>query len=239
MVLFPARLVKAVTPERVLAPAGFEAVADALEGNGDLLAATQDLGRRTALEGAALDDVLDDLAATYRCRGGWWDEPPFEVVKTLATSWADSSLRYLHGVSCEDPLTGLASLAHVRTRVSEIYREAARDGVAGPPDFAFLVVELNFTDSSATQLDRILRMVDVGELIRTVCTGGEAIGQISASRAVVVVRRDEHVGEAVGALLGLLHDWHYRQGGMPARLWIEGLPAAADSAEVLLDELAR
>ncbi|MEJ7744966.1 MAG: hypothetical protein WKF73_22005 [Nocardioidaceae bacterium] len=81
MVLFPARLVKAVTPERVLAPAGFEAVADALEGNGDLLAATQDLGRRTALEGAALDDVLDDLAATYRCRGGWWDEPPLRSSK--------------------------------------------------------------------------------------------------------------------------------------------------------------
>lgn len=239
MVLFPARFANAVASERTLVPAGFEAVADALEGNGDLCAATQEIGRRTALEGAALDHVLDDLATTYLCTEGGWQEPPYEVVKTLATTWADASLRYLHAISCEDPLTGLASLAHVRTRVSEIYREATRDGVIGPPDFAFLVVELNFKDSVATQLDRILRMVDVGDLLRSVYAGGEAIGQLSASRAVVVVRRDERVGEAVGSLLGLLHDWHYRQDGMPARLWIEGLPAAADSAEALLDELAR
>ena len=239
MVLFSARVPKSEIARTGAVPAGFEAVADALDGNGDVSAATQELGRRTALEGAALDDVLDDLAATYRSRRDFWDEPPFEVVKSLAIAWADGSLRYLHAVSCEDPLTGLASLAHVRTRISEIYREASREGVPGPPDFAFLVVEIDFTDSSASQLDRVLRMVDVSDMVRKVCTGAEPIGQLSASRAVVVIRRDKRLGDAVGALLGLLHDWHQLRSGLPARLWIEGLPTTADSAALLLDELAR
>ena len=239
MVLFLARARKPVTSDSSWVPAGCEAVADALDGSGDLCAATQELGRRAALDGAALDDVLDDLAATFRCRRNLWEEPPFEVVKTLATAWADASLRYLHAVSCEDPLTGLASLSHLRTRISEIYRESSREGVIGSPDFAFLVVELNFRDSSPSQLDRVLRMVDLNDLIRKVYTGAEPIGQLSVSRAVVIIRRDARVGDAVGVLLGLLHDWHHHQGGLPARLWIEGLPASAGSAEVLLDELAR
>ncbi|MBA2444278.1 MAG: hypothetical protein H0V49_02980, partial [Nocardioidaceae bacterium] len=180
MALFPTRAPKSVTSDSAWIPAGLEAVADALEGNGDLGAATQELGRCTALEGAALGDVLDDLATTYRCRGGVCDEPPYEVVKTLATAWADASLRYFHAVSCEDPLTGLVTLAHVRTRISEIYRTASREGVTGPPDYAFLVVELNFQDSSASQLDRVLRMVDLSDLIRKVYTGAEPIGQLSA-----------------------------------------------------------
>lgn len=239
MALFPARVRKPATSESVSVPAGCEAVADALDGSGDLRVAVQELGRSAALEGAALDDVLDDLAATFRCKRELWDEPPFEIVRTLATAWADAALRYLHAVSCEDPLTGLASPAHVRTRISEIYREASREGVIGPPNFAFLVVDLNFEGSSVSPLDRVLSMVDLSDLIRKVYAGAEPIGQLSASRAVVVIRRDERVGDAVGVLLGLLHDWHHHRGGLPARLWIEGLPAAAGSAEALLDELAR
>ncbi|MEJ7706930.1 MAG: hypothetical protein WKF82_06360 [Nocardioidaceae bacterium] len=239
MVLFSVRAPKPGRPGRILVPSGFEALLDALGGSGDLMAVMQEIGRRTALEGAALDDVLDDLARAYRCAGGMFHEPPFEVVKELATAWADASLRYLHAVSCEDPLTGLATLAHVRTRVGDIYREASRTGTVGATDFAFLVVELNFADGPSSPLDRVLRMVDLSELIRKVYTGEEAIGQLSASRAVVVIRRDERLGEAVGSLLGLLHDWHHKQGGLSARLWIEGLPGAAASAEVLLDELAR
>ena len=48
-------------------------------------------------------------------------------------AWSDATLEYLHDLSCEDPLTGLASLAHVRTRLDEIYREAELTDVLGAP----------------------------------------------------------------------------------------------------------
>ena len=50
--------------------------------------------------------------------------PAFEAAEALSVAWSDATLEYLHDLSCEDPLTGLASLAHVRTRLDEIYREA-------------------------------------------------------------------------------------------------------------------
>ena len=148
-------------------PRGFDAVVDALRGGGSVTAAVQEIGSRAAREGSSLDDVLIDLEATYLAVHDLPVEPPFDVVRALAVSWADASLRYLHAVSCEDPLTGLASLAHVRTRIIEIYREAARRGALGSPGGALLVVEIDWRDSHASHLDRMLRLIDMTEILRT------------------------------------------------------------------------
>jgi hypothetical protein len=236
---FAARARRASAPSRRdLVPPGFEALYDALESGGAGTEAVAEIGRRAAREGASLDDMLTGLALTYQCFGGVLDEPPFEVVRALAAAWADTSLRYLHTVSCEDPLTGLASLAHVRTRMLEIYREGARCGVQGPPDYALLIVEVQWNTSESSPFDRLLRFIDIAEILRTVYSGDETVGQLSSSRAVALVRRDDQVGHFVSGLLGLLQGWQDRT-GIATRLWIEGLPASADSAGVLLDELAR
>lgn len=228
------------TPQsrRDLVPAGFEPLFDALEDGAPLLGVVEELGRSAAAEGTALDDALANLALTYQAVGEIVDEPPFEVVRALAGAWADSSMRFLHSISCEDPLTGLASLAHVRTRMSEVYRESGRQGVVPTSTHALLVVQLHWPDTVTTTFDRLLRLIDVAEILRSVYTGDEVIGQVTGSRAVALVRRDESIGNSVSSLLCLLQDWEQRT-GVVTRLWIEGLPASQLAGEALLDELAR
>jgi hypothetical protein len=236
MVLFDLLQKKGPGRSAVTIPAGFEPLADALRYNGAVIAAAHEIGRLTAGDGASLDDVLTDVALTYQCVSGA-GEPGFEVVRAVSTAWADASLRFLHSVSCEDPLTGLASLAHLRSKVLENYREQTRRGET-TASHALVVVELDPSWVPASHFDRILRLVDVAEGMRRVYDGDETIGRLSVSRAAAVVRRDDRLGSSVTALRGLLTSWH-DEGGVATKVWIEGLPATAESADVVLDELAR
>jgi hypothetical protein len=223
---------------RDLVPAGFEPLFDALDDGGSLLGVVEEIGRSAAAEGIALDDVLANIAVTYQVIGEIVDEPPFEVVRAVAGAWADSSLRFLHSVSCEDPQTGHASLAHMRTRMSEVYRDTDRRGIVPTSSHALLVVQLHWPDTATTTFDRLLRLIDVAEILRSVYAGDEVVGQLTASRAAVLVRRDDTIGQSVSSLLGLLQEWEQRT-GVVTRLWIEGLPATQLAGEALLDELAR
>lgn len=225
--------------DRAPVPHGFEALADALLAGDDPGGVVEEIGVRAARDGVPVDEVMSDLSMTYGLLRGVDAEPPFPVIRSMVRTWADASLRHLHSVSCEDPLTGLASLAHIRTRLLELYRESAQGGERGCSDRALMVVELQWPAAyRQSSIDRSVRLIDIAELLRTVFAGEEAIGQVSGSRVVAVVRRDQRVGDAVSSLLGLLQDWQDRT-GIATRLWIEGLPASADSAEALLDELAR
>lgn len=236
MVLFDLMQKKGSDRSTTKVPAGFEPLADALRYSGAVIAAAQEIGRQASGDGATLDDVLTDVSLTYRsvCGAG---EPAFEVVRAVSTSWADASLRYLHAVSCEDPLTGLASMAHLRSKILEGYRGQARRGEQ-TATHALVVVEVDASWAPASHFDRVLRLVDVAQCMRRVYTGDESIGRLSASRAAAVVRRDERLGSSVTALRGLLQDWQ-DEGGVATRVWIEGLPSASASADVVLDELAR
>src|SRR5262245_4520838 len=103
-------------------PRGFDPVADALLDQGDVEAAAVETGRDLAADGVPLDEVLSDLEAIYAAAG--LGGPDFPVVRALSLSWTEVSLRYLHAQSCDDPLTGLASLPHLRSRLDEVYRDA-------------------------------------------------------------------------------------------------------------------
>ena len=111
-------------------PLRFEAVGEALASGGDVSAACQVVGRDVARDGAALGEALSGLRTTYDLVLG--GPPAFEAAEALSVAWSDATLEYLHDLSCEDPLTGLASLAHVRTRLDEIYREADLTDVGVP-----------------------------------------------------------------------------------------------------------
>ena len=235
MVLFDLLQKKGSPRSAVTIPAGFEPLADALRYNGAVIAAAHEIGRITAGDGATLDDVLTDVAITYQCVAS--GEPGFEVVRAVSTAWADASLRFLHAVSCEDPLTGLASLAHVRSKLLENYREQARCGET-TASHALVVVELDPSWVPASHFDRVLRLVDIAECLRRVYDGDETIARLTVSRAAAVVRRDDRLGSSVTTLRSLLTDWH-DEGGVATKVWIEGLPPAAESADVVLDELAR
>ena len=219
-------------------PARFEAVGEALVAAADTRPACAVVGRDVARDGAALGEALDGLRTTFDAVMGV--EPDFASVEALTLAWSEATLEFLHELSCEDPLTGLASLAHLRTRLQELYREAELTGRSLASGHSLVVVELAPTSvqpSAERGFTRALELVQVAEAVRAIFPGGEPVARVSADRAVVVVRRLPHLGASVASLREVLAD--VGLGAGEVRVWIEGLPARGDSATRLLDELAR
>ena len=219
-------------------PSRFEAVAEALVSGADVGAACTVVGRDVARDGAALGEALSGLRATYHLVRG--ATPAFDAAEALSVAWSEATLEYLHDLSCEDPLTGLASLAHVRTRLDEIYRESELTDLGVARSHALVVVELRFGAAMVLpghQFTRALRLVQVTEALRSVFSGGQTLGRLGLDRAVAVVQRTEDLGVSVGLLRDFLADLDL--GSADVRVWIEGLPGTAGSATRLLGELAR
>jgi hypothetical protein len=124
----------------LMLPARFEAVGERLASGKDASNACAEVGRETARDGADLGEALDGLRTTYaRVLGG---EPDFRALRALCVAWSEETLGYLHQLSCEDPLTGLASMQHVRARLSEVYRAAEQGGRSTNTSHALVVVDL-------------------------------------------------------------------------------------------------
>ena len=225
-----------------LVPHRFEALLDALLHDGDVVAVCSEIGCAVASDGASLEECMEALRATYAVAKG--QEPSFEACRALAVSWSEASLQYLHALSCEDPLTGLTSLSHVRCRLAEIYREADRQGTNVASSHALVVVDLRVRADAAPELshhfDRVLRVAGVAECVRAVYSGGETLARLGQDRAVALVARDRDLGGGLAVLRRLLEDWAAHEAGQPrTRVWVEALPVDNDSAGRLLDELAR
>jgi hypothetical protein len=228
---------------RHLLPARFEAVGEHLAAGRDASNACAMVGRDMARDGADLGEALDGLRATYaRVQGG---EPEFRAVRALCLAWSEETLGYLHQISCEDPLTGLASLAHVRARLSEVYRSAEEKGRSTNTSHALVVVDLPLLaqqlseggGSVAAGFESVLWLARLADTARMVFPGGETIAQAGPSRLVVITERGDLLARRVGLLRGLVEDLGPR--GERARVWIEGLPPSDDGAGLLLDEIAR
>ena len=164
-------------------------------------------------------------------------------------AWSEETLGYLHQLSCEDPLTGLASLAHLRARLSEVYRSAEQGERSTTTSHALVVVDVPLLArrpsveggrpdvGAATGFESALWLARLADHARLVFPGGETIGLASPSRLVVVAERGDLLAPRVGLLRGLVEDMDPR--GERARVWIEGLPPSDDGAGLLLDEIAR
>jgi hypothetical protein len=220
-----------------LLPARFEAIGERLAAGHDASAACAQVGRETARDGADLGEALDGLRSTYaHVLGG---EPEFGAVRALCQAWSEETLGYLHQVSCEDPLTGLASLAHLRTRLSEIYRAADQAELPVPVSHALVVFELpvSAVRAGGNAFDSVLRLVRLAECARMAFPGGQTIAQASRGRLVLVTPRGDLLARRVGLLRDLVGDLDPGTGR--ARVWIEGLPPSDDGAGRLLDEITR
>jgi hypothetical protein len=213
------------------------AIAEALQDGADVVPASDEVGRRLAEDGVSLLEALDGLSALYRAIAG--GEPAFDAVRALSSSWAEASLIYLHSLSCEDPLTGLSSLAHLRSRLGEIYREAELRGTSVPATHALVVVEPLYP-AGITPVERELRLIDVAECLRIVFAGGDVLGRLGTRRAAALVDREPHLPDQVETVRALITQWRLdTDEPQLARVWIEGLPAAEQWAGRVLDELAR
>ncbi len=224
-----------------LLPARFEAVGERLAAGHDASTACAQVGRETARDGADLGEALDGLRSTYaHVLGG---EPDFGAVRALCQAWSEETLGYLHQLSCEDPLTGLASLAHLRTRLSEIYRAAEQAEMPVSVSHALVVFELppSAVRAGGNTFDSVLRLVRLAECARMAFPGGQTIAQASQGRLVLVTPRGDLLARRVSLLRDLVGDL---DGDLDAdtgraRVWIEGLPPSDDGAGLLLDEITR
>jgi hypothetical protein len=184
-----------------------------------------------------LGEALHGLRSTFALVVG--REPDFESTRELGIAWADETLGYLHEVSCENPLTGLATLAHVRGRLAEIQRGAESRGVIGEIGHALVVVDVPLLTGAdlEARLGAALVMAQVASQVRMVFEGEESIGEASPSRLLVVAERTDNLGARVSLLRDLLTD--ATPANCVVRVWIEGLPANPSATSTLLDELAR
>lgn len=214
-------------------PARFEALGEALAANRDVEAACSVIGRELARDGLDLATALEMLRTTYV--GVVGREPDFSATHVLCLAWSEETLAYLHQLSCEDPLTGLSTLAHLRARISEVYRGEELAGLAPGSTHALVVVDLP-RSTAEDRFAHALRQVRTVETVRLVFPGSESIGEVCRTRIVVVTPRNDVLGRKVKALRTLLDEY---QAAAPVRVWIEGLPSQDAAAGAVLDELAR
>jgi hypothetical protein len=215
-------------------PARFEAVGEALSAGSGAHAACAVVGRDLARDGVDLSEALHGLRSTFALVVG--REPDFESTRALGIAWSDETLGYLHEVSCENPLTGLATLAHLRGRLAEIQRGAESRGTADESAHALVVVDVPLLAGSTNHLASSLVMAQVASQVQLVFEGDETIGQASPTRLLVIAERAD-LGNRVRTLRDLLDQ--VTPPDSVVRLWIEGLPATAGATSTLIDELAR
>lgn len=227
-------------------PAGFESVAEAVADGVDPAAACEAVGREIALDGGSADEALRGLRETWLAVVG--TDPPFDAVASVVKAWSEATLAVVNHISCEDPMTGLASPAHLRSSMGSLFRSQRHAGLHPRDSHALVVVELAPERSAAgvpvgvggvggDPIGRAMRMTSLGESVRTVFPAGEVVARVGTHRVAVLAQRDAQLGVRVRLLRRLVEGAEAPD--QPPRVWIEGLPASDLAAGVLLDELAR
>lgn len=206
-------------------------LADAVrEGRPDVADVALEVGASAARLGVPLHEVLDHVERAFAGQ-----EPSFEATRAAVLAWAEWALVLHADVSCEDPLTSLATTAYVRSRLAEIYRGAERDGHRVADRSALVVVELP-SRHSGHEIEQSLRALDVAEAMRAVFAGDETVAQMSPRRFAALVGR-ERADVLSMSLLRILLERALGSHVHP-RLWVEELPPSADGVARVLAGLS-
>lgn len=202
------------------------------------------LGRARAEAGAGLSETLLDLAALHAVLTDAShvvspdvDALPSQMVRMTALGWADVVTKQAGDCAAEDPLTGLATAAYLRTRLGEVYRETPVASL----DYALVLLRLDVHRASGWS--RVVAMTLVSDALRTVFDGGETLATLGPCVAAVLVRRDGLLARRVSNLRvlaadRLADDPNVRPVG-PAKVWVEQLPDTHAEARALLASLGR
>jgi hypothetical protein len=205
-----------------------DAVAAAAYSGTGLAAACALLGAARGRAGVGIGETLTDLAALcYVLHAG---DPPLELIKPVAEGWAEAGLAGMSGASCEDPLTGLATVAYLRTRLGEVYLEARHAGGCAADMYRLLVADL---PGRLDPWDRLSATILLGNDLRAAFPGGETLSLATPGRAVALVRAAAELPFRATGLRRSLAEHH------GARLRLLRPPASHQEALRLLDGLAR
>jgi hypothetical protein len=194
----------------------------------DLLRACGRLGQARGRAGIGIAETITDLAALYQAldRG----EPPVRLISSAAEGWAEQGLAQLAGGSCEDPLTGLTTVAYLRTRLSEVYREAAELGTSAARSHRLVVVS---PPRRADPWRRLASSIVLGNDLRTAFPGGDTLSQVPGpGTGIALVRADDAMPARYAKLRRALGS----RGG--TRITMTQMPALLPEALLLVDRLA-
>ena len=209
-----------------------------------LAAACAGLGRSRARAGVGVAETIDDLAALFAVLGRSEGErtgvlsrgeegrrnPALRLVGAIAEGWAEESVSQFARGGCEDPLSGLATLSYLRTRLAEVYREAEQGGTSPAETHRLLVVGL---PRRPDPWRRLALPILVGRDLRAAFPGGETLSLAKPGPAIALVpaRRD----------LPLRYARLRRniQAAFGTQIRMTPLPGRLTEALRLVDELAR
>ena len=157
-------------------------------------------------------------------------EPPLRLIGAIAEGWAEECARQLAQDGCEDPLSGLATVPYLRTRLAEVYRQAEQDGSSPAETHRLLVVRL---PRRPDPWRRLAVPILIGRDLRTAFPGGETLSLARAGPviALVTARRDLPLRYA--------RLRRYIQATFGTQIRVTPLPGRLAEALRLVDELAR
>ncbi len=196
-------------------------------GRVDAVDVAHEVGASAASLGVPLHEVLDRVERAFDGL-----EPSFAMVRGVAVAWAETSQLLHVEMSCEDPLTQLSTLPHLRQSLDGLYRAAVRNGTTVPDSHGLVVVEL--PRSSGHALETTLAAVDVSTALRTVFPGDEVIAQLSPRRFCVLADRDRLDPPTLKLVTVMLRRTFESP---PPRVWLELLPPEAADVTWVLDAL--
>ena len=199
----------------------------------DPVPAAARLGHARGDAGVGIAETIDDLACLYRTTTG--AEPPLQVLRALATGWADAQAGGVALALGLDAGSGLPGGDYLRLRLTECYPPEGPTG-------RLLVVDV--AAGTPDGLGRIARSAAVGASLREVFGAARAMASLGSGVFVVLLDDDEPHDDAMARLrqrvdehaVGLgLQDVTRR----PLRCWVEPLPATHERAVQRLSRLAR
>lgn len=226
-------------------PSRARLLADALVHGSGVAESARQVGTTYALAGEGLDVCLGDVDATFRAVRA--HDPGVDVVRQVALAWSEATQERYNGLSCADPLTGLASIQHLQSQVAALYRIAGDGWLVGDDladTHAIAVVELPLLHDDVraafARLEAALRRASAADLIIRELRECAFVAELNPRRLGGVVRRAPDLDRR---LTGVVADLDRRMVLSPSqgrcRAWCERLPGDPVAARALVDELAR
>jgi hypothetical protein len=214
-----------------------DAVADALSGESvDTTSACVELGRQRAAAGVFLDSARRDVlnaAVIAECSL----TATASLLDAVTMGWVDRTLDDYFTDGCVDPLTELASIPYLLTRLAEIYSEASADDGVPHSDYALVVV---MAAERSDPLETETQMIAIQVAMRIAFAGGETLARIGPHCAAVLGRRHEpRFAKSLVLLREELGIARIERRLPGVRIWIESLPADRHDVPGLLREINR
>ncbi|MFC6884718.1 MULTISPECIES: hypothetical protein [Actinomadura] len=195
-----------------------EAVVEAVCDGRGMARACARLGQARGRAGVGIGEALDDLGALFSVLD--WPDPPLPLVRCTAQGWVDAGMMALAAENCEDPLTGLTTVAYLRGRLAELYRaiRISPPPAPLPPDAPLrprpptdadavlsghCLVMVDLSDGSEPWR-RLARSVVVAQDLRAVFPDGETLTMVGTGRAAALVPLEPDLEQRVERLRNLL-----------------------------------